>query len=69
MVGAVEPSVLHPGLPEARLSNARPHCPVTGTYTPGTKAFVLSWASQVAGGPFNGFTGYRHLQGTFAPAT
>jgi len=39
--------------------------PVTGTYDPATKAFVLTWASEVVGGPFNGFTGYWHLQGTF----
>jgi hypothetical protein len=43
--------------------------PVTGTYDPTTRAFVLTWASQVVGGPFNGFTGAWHLQGTFAPAS
>lgn len=42
--------------------------PVTGTYDPATKAFVLTWASQVVGGPFNGFTGYWHVQGTYTPA-
>jgi hypothetical protein len=42
--------------------------PVTGTYDAKTHAFVLTWASQVVGGPFNGFTGYWHLQGTFVPA-
>ncbi len=42
---------------------------VTGTYDPATKAFVLTWASQVVGGPFNGFTGSWHLQGTFTPAS
>ena len=42
--------------------------PVSGTYDSATHAFVLTWASQVVGGPFNGFTGYWHLQGTFAPA-
>ncbi|MGN6722485.1 MAG: hypothetical protein ACTHJM_07725 [Marmoricola sp.] len=39
--------------------------PVSGTYDPTTHAFVLTWASQIVGGPFNGFTGYWHLQGTF----
>lgn len=41
--------------------------PVSGTYDAATHAFVLTWASQVVGGPFNGFTGYWHLQGTFVP--
>ena len=43
--------------------------PVTGTYDESTHAFVLTWASQVVGGPFNGFTGYWHLQGTFVPTS
>jgi hypothetical protein len=43
--------------------------PVSGTYNATTHAFVLTWASQVVGGPFNGFTGYWHLQGTFTPAS
>jgi len=38
---------------------------VSGTYNGRTHAFVLTWASEVVGGPFNGFTGYWHLQGTF----
>jgi len=42
--------------------------PASGTYNTKTRAFVLTWASQVVGGPFNGFTGYWHLQGTFKPA-
>jgi len=41
--------------------------PLTGTYDAKTHAFVITWASQVVGGPFNGFTGYWQLQGTFAP--
>lgn len=40
---------------------------VTGTYNTRTRAYVLEWASSVVGGPFNGFTGYWHLQGTFQP--
>jgi hypothetical protein len=39
--------------------------PVSGTYNVKTHAFVLTWASSIVGGPFNGFTGYWHLQGTF----
>ncbi|MFL6156440.1 MAG: hypothetical protein ACJ72D_10125 [Marmoricola sp.] len=42
--------------------------PVSGTYDAKTGAFVLTWASQVVGGPFNGFTGYWHLAGTFTPS-
>jgi hypothetical protein len=41
---------------------------VTGTYNSSTHAYVLSWTSQVTGGPFNGFTGYWHLAGTFVKA-
>jgi hypothetical protein len=41
--------------------------PVTGTYNAKTHAFVLTWTSQVAGGPFNGFTGQWHLTGVFVP--
>jgi hypothetical protein len=40
--------------------------PVSGTYNSSTHAFVITWASQVVGGPFNGFTGSWHLQGTFS---
>lgn len=42
--------------------------PVSGNYDAGTGAFVLTWTSQIVGGPFNGFSGYWHLQGTFQPA-
>jgi hypothetical protein len=37
--------------------------PVTGTYDPRTKAFLITWYSQIVGGPFNGFTGFWHLEG------
>ena len=39
--------------------------PVTGTYDPKTGAFTLEWASQIEGGPFDGFTGVWHWEGTF----
>jgi hypothetical protein len=42
--------------------------PVTGTYNSGTKAFSINWTSLIVGGPFNGFTGAWHLEGTFEPA-
>ncbi len=40
---------------------------LSGTYNASTRAFVIMWTSQVVGGPFNGFTGYWHLEGTFSP--
>jgi hypothetical protein len=39
----------------------------TGTYNAKTHAFALEWTSHIQGGPFNGFTGQWHLQGTFKP--
>jgi hypothetical protein len=39
--------------------------PVHGTYDETTHAFVLEWASSIVGGPFNGFTGVWHLEGSF----
>jgi hypothetical protein len=56
--GSPKPDGSHPGLTKA----------LTGTYNATTHAFVLIWSSQVVGGPFNGFTGYWHLAGTFTPA-
>jgi hypothetical protein len=55
--GSPKPGGGHPGLT----------LPVSGTYNSATHAFVLTWSSQVVGGPFNGFTGYWHLSGTFVP--
>ncbi len=55
--GSPKPDGSHPGLTS----------PVSGTYDPTTRAYVLTWASEVVGGPFNGFTGYWHLQGIFEP--
>jgi hypothetical protein len=40
----------------------------TGTYDAKTHAFVLEWTSHIDGGPFNGFTGLWHLEGTFEPS-
>jgi hypothetical protein len=42
--------------------------PVSGTYNASTHDYVLTWTSQVSGGPFNGFTGYWHLAGKFVEA-
>lgn len=41
--------------------------PVDGTYDATTKRFVLTWRSLIVGGPFNGYHGYWHLEGTFVP--
>jgi hypothetical protein len=38
-----------------------------GTYDAKTHAFTLEWTSHIEGGPFNGFTGLWHLEGTFEP--
>lgn len=38
--------------------------PVSGSYDPATGAYTLEWASQIVGGPFDGFTGLWHLEGT-----
>jgi hypothetical protein len=40
---------------------------LSGTYDARTDAFVLEWASQIVGGPFDKFTGFQHLEGTFEP--
>lgn len=37
----------------------------TGTYDAKTGAYTLEWSSQIVGGPFDGFTGIWHLEGTF----
>jgi hypothetical protein len=42
--------------------------PVSGTYDAATGHFVLRWKSLIVGGPFDGFTGSWHLEGTFVPA-
>ena len=49
-----------------KLSFGQGSTAVTGTYNPTTGTFTLSWSSKISGGPFNGFTGYWHLAGTFA---
>jgi hypothetical protein len=42
--------------------------PVSGTYDATTGRFVLRWKSHIVGGPFDGYTGSWHLEGTFVPA-
>jgi len=55
--GAPKPGGEYPGLTR----------PVVGTYDSRTRAYQIIWYSAIVGGPFNGFTGYWHLQGTLAP--
>ena len=42
--------------------------PVTGTYNAATGAYTLQWSSQVVGGPFNNFSAFWSLTGTFTPS-
>lgn len=37
----------------------------SGTYDADSGAYSLDWSSQIVGGPFDGFTGVWHLEGTF----
>jgi hypothetical protein len=37
----------------------------SGTYNAKTGAYTLEWSSTIVGGPFDGFTGIWHLEGTF----
>ncbi len=38
---------------------------LTGTYDAASGRFVIEWVSQIVGGPFDGFSGIWHLEGTF----
>jgi hypothetical protein len=40
---------------------------VSGTYSSRTHQYSLTWQTKVHGGPFDGYTGYWHLQGTVSP--
>ena len=53
--GSPKPRGRRPGLTQ----------PVSGTYNARTRAFVLTWTSQIVGGPFTGFIGSWHLVGKF----
>jgi hypothetical protein len=57
--GSPKPAGNRPGLTRA----------VRGTYNAKTGHYVLTWVSQIVGGPFNDFSGYWHLEGTFKPGT
>jgi hypothetical protein len=37
----------------------------SGTYDAKTGKYTLEWSSKIVGGPFDGFTGIWHLEGTF----
>jgi hypothetical protein len=53
--GSPKPDGSHPGLT----------ADLVGTYDAGTGAFSFDWASKIVGGPFSGFTGVWHFEGTF----
>ena len=53
--GAPKPDGSTPGLTK----------PPSGTYNSATGAFEMEWTSTINGGPFDGFTGLWHLEGTF----
>jgi hypothetical protein len=55
--GAPKPNGTFPGFTK----------PVNGTYDKKTRKYEISWYSLIVGGPFNGFTGYWHLQGKLIP--
>lgn len=55
--GAPKPNGTFPGFTK----------PVNGTYDKKTHKYEISWYSLIVGGPFNGFTGYWHLQGKLLP--
>ena len=42
--------------------------PVSGLYSVRTHHFVMTWTSLIVGGPFTGFIGEWHLEGTFIPS-
>jgi hypothetical protein len=44
---------------------ASPPGNATGTYDAKTGAYTLEWSSPISGGPFNGFTGVWHFEGSF----
>jgi hypothetical protein len=41
---------------------------LSGTYDATSGHYVLEWKSLIVGGPFNGFQGSWHLEGSFVPA-
>jgi hypothetical protein len=53
--GSPKPDGTKPGLTRS----------VTGTYHGKFGKFTLEWSSAIVGGPFDGFTGVWHLEGTF----
>ena len=53
--GAPKPDGSEPGITEGP----------NGTYDAVTGEYVLEWTSTIKGGPFDGFAGFWHLEGTF----
>lgn len=59
---------INQGTPKPGLHDQKQVSTMLGTYDASTHAFLLSWTSTFVGGPFNGFIGSWHLEGTFVPA-
>src|SRR4051794_39084335 len=57
--GSPKPDGTKPGLTSA----------VSGKFDATTRAYTLDWTSSIVGGPFNGFIGQWHLEGTFVSCT
>jgi hypothetical protein len=57
--GSPKPNGTSPGLTSAP----------KGTYDAASKFYTLDWKSLIVGGPFDGFTGVWHLEGTFVPSS
>lgn len=62
-------SAFNQGTPKPDGSIPAGSTPLTGAYDAATRHFVLEWRSLIVGGPFDKFSGYWHLEGTFVPAS
>lgn len=51
-----------------RPDNTGPFTLAVGTYDLSDQSYSVTWTSQIKGGPFNGITGYWHLEGTHIAA-
>ncbi len=64
----MEQPAVQPGIAEAGWVNSGEHDAGDGTYNAATGAYTLQWSSQVVGGPFNSFSAFWNLTGTFTPS-
>jgi hypothetical protein len=61
----VERAAVQPWRTQARRETNADTTAPSGTLDARTGKYTLQWTSQIAGGPFNGFTGIWHREGTF----